>query len=241
MSSIMARYANTILNREFPIDLSTNNYGQIGEQLERRLGLEINNRAEADIPDEGELKVKMAGSSARTTLMHCDPDGRSIVRALVTKYGQENEDGEKRLSITMVGDKPNNLGFSLRYTDEMVILCHNGEPVVLEVKDQQVIVGWTAERIRNRAAKKLHIGAYSVEWTPNEKRTAAMFTAIHRYDNFKGTSEFVEVIRQGGIVIEMTAYFKPVDEKGKRKFRNRGVKFRMHEIGDLFEQHSTLH
>jgi hypothetical protein len=194
-----------------------NDDGNIGQTIERKLGIEENNKSQPDFLDYNvELKTSRNKTKSKITLFTKVPDIGMKTRKIFEKYGYTSKSkryptiNKKKLNTTITYGKYNNRGFTLKTkNDNIFIYKKDGD-------NEVEICGWS--NLENQKINNTLLVFADTKGKTNSKDELFHYTSAVWLEN---PISIVEAIKQGLIVIEFAI------EEVDGKFHDRGVKFRI--------------
>ncbi|GAA4851164.1 MvaI/BcnI family restriction endonuclease [Algivirga pacifica] len=196
----------------------------VGDTLEKALGIPVNNLKNADFMGEVEIKAKRANAKTKDTLFSKVPNWKispvsSAVDMMLT-YGYESakHPGYRDLYVT-VGNTPNAQGLFLKSLPEETMLAQKA----IQGQEEKDTCYWEYETLKNT----LHEKHPTTIWVVGEEKR--INGKIHfQYNKVQLTkqpifSQFISLIDQGIITFDWRGKVKP----DRTKYRDHGHAFRL--------------
>tara|TARA_R100000664_G_C2713593_1_gene109512 strand:+ start:187 stop:885 length:699 start_codon:yes stop_codon:yes gene_type:complete len=214
------QFNSNIKGRWFP--LSSHGPHAVGDEFEILMGKTIDNSTACDIP-EINMEIKTKFKKGKVTIMCSSPD--VPIKELGSLYGGS----EGQLVSTVKCGRINNLGLSLGFKDDTLVMIHGQGP------NATVVCKWDRSDLSSKLKRKMPNLAMIHS---KKEKGQVVYESMDIYENVD-IDKFFHLIELGKIVVEPRLYMS----KSKGKLIDKGTAFRAireNVITELFHKKGTV-
>lgn len=192
---------------KIPDEFGYRGTGAPGKMLEELLDVEGGNR---DEPYTGKWEIKFHSGSSLLTLFHLEGMPKGHLHPIVKKFGWLNSDGRLSFRHTVHGSVTAR-GFYVENDKSKIIIRNKSEP-------NEELAYWMHDKLINAFAYKFR----RLVLVSGQKHKGSVHYQSAVFYTEPKTTQFLTAIQNGYVAIDFD-----VREKGERKLRNHGTKFRI--------------
>ena len=228
-----------MLEQKYLVDKNKGS-GQYGNYFEQSKGVTPNSRDDSDLDRENGGELKTTNGRTLMTLFTKTPEEKGVVRSMAERYAKDVGNNRPNPTLNGVYDScrdmyitfkvKNSEGFKIIMDDEnkmiqLINTLDSGMPTC--TYKYSTILTKFKKKFNNGAT----LGFYSVIEENGIK--GHIPTGEMYFSEIKSDVDILNLIRNGDLVIEINAWIQ--ERKNKIYLRDRGVKFRVRKLDQIFK------